>query len=50
MNIVIKGVSVLKIAALPARAAAAAAREEEEKESYERIPCITGTACISEDK
>ena len=49
MNIVIKGVSVLKIAALPARAAVAA-REEEEKESYERIPCITGTACISEDK
>lgn len=49
MNIVIKGVSVLKIAALPARAAAAA-REEEEKESYERIPRITGTACISEDK
>ena len=49
MNIVIKGVSVLKIAALPARAAAAA-REEEEKESYERIPCITGTTCISEDK
>lgn len=48
MNIVIKGVSVLKIAALPAKAAAA--REEEEKESYERIPCITGTACISEDK